>query len=451
MKFHVTIFLLYLLGIYSCQNDKLSVEQMHKDIDYYFTTLKEVHPHPYFKYTEKQIDSVHAEIKKLCNEPMNLSKFKYTISRVNKYADGHSNFPLNYIDSVLETTSWIDFSDRQMKIGNYNIQEINGVSASEIASMMEEMVSWELSPDIRQSWKNYYLPHMLLGYFDFELPYKSKVVDSVTGEILDDYILGKSQEKVKQRNYDSIYHSMFFRQQFFEKESIAVFYYNTSHIYRDDKESAENIIKQLNDTTSAFFKKVNKEHIKDVFIDVSQNTGGSDYAHTYVNRYLNYEPYDYKYIFYVTPQGAKLYSEQTKNEEELENSRQSMLDIADKGKKEAEVIISGNKGFKGSVYVIMGSRTLSAAYDFCEGIKRSKAGILVGEMSGQHSPYAGNTMTLALPNSGIKFRCATKFVEPHPPVTGDDGFLHPDIPYKLDHPLNIDDYKKIIELRKDIK
>ena len=57
-----------LLSIFSMSaQEKLSVKAMHEDIDYYFNAIKEMHPHPYAKYTESQLDSVKLQLYKDCS------------------------------------------------------------------------------------------------------------------------------------------------------------------------------------------------------------------------------------------------------------------------------------------------------------------------------------------------------------------------------------------------
>jgi len=94
----------------------------------------------------------------------------------------------------------------------------------------------------------------------------------------------------------------------------------------------------------------------------------------------------------------------------------------------------------------MGNNTYSAAYNFCEQAKWNKSGLLVGEESGQRSPFAGNATDDKLPNSKIVFRFAATYDWTEPSLPNKDGFLQPDIPYDLSKPLELNDYKKIIHL-----
>lgn len=447
MKSCVIIFLACFLGIYSCnQKDKLFVEQMHEDIDYYFTTLKEVHPRPFYKYTEAQIDSVWSEIKEKCRKDISISQFHYTIAQANKYVDNHSKLIMDYSNS-LGVTSWIDFSEKGMKLGDSVIQEINGIPAEEIAAIMEGVVVGDFPPDVRLLWKNNYLSSVLSGYYGYKFPYKIKLMDIKTNRIID-YTLDKTgNSHYAKLNYDPVYHSESYAQRIYEKESIGVFYFNTSEFY-ESTDGVEAVKKRLGDITSDFFKKVRDKKIRDIFIDVSQNSGGSIHANAYLKKHLTYEPYTVCHTSYVTPKGAEIFAEQTKTISDMDDIRKRIFNIAEKGGLKEIETIEGNNGFDGNVYVIMGSYTLSAGYSFCEDVKLAKAAILVGEIPSQHSPYTGNTLLFELPHFGIKFSCGSKFVETEPDVTNGKGFLYPDIPYKLDHPLNIDDYKKIIELNK---
>ena len=80
-----------LLSILSMSaQEKLSVKAMHEDIDYYFNAIKEMHPHPYAKYTEIHLDSVKLQLYKDCSHPMNLLDFNFLLAKTSKYTDGHT-------------------------------------------------------------------------------------------------------------------------------------------------------------------------------------------------------------------------------------------------------------------------------------------------------------------------------------------------------------------------
>lgn len=454
--------LICLFGAYSCvskgnsdrdsikenclDENKLTVEQMQKDIDFYFTVIKDAHPEPYYKYSEEQIDSVHREIKERCKEPMCINKFKYTIAQANKYIDLHSGISLSANDPVSPgLVSWIDFSDGQMRTDSFFIKEINGVPVSEISKMIDNVISWEYSPRSRQIMKNRFLSRALLNYYGFEIPYKCKAVDLECGKIVDDYILNKEDEisvLSKISNYDTIYHKQLCSQQFFDEESIGVFYYNTSSLYESESQ------KKLDENASLFFKKVKEDKIKHVFIDVSQNGGGSDNVHKYIMKHLECKPYDMVIIGHNTVKKAEVFAEWVKNDS---LPREPIAKLPETNRYRKTIKRNGNKGYSENVYVIMGPWTFSAGYDFCDWMKRGNSSILVGEAAGQHFPFVGVPLAMKLPESGISFLCGTNFLDFEPSITDKSGFLQPDIPYKLDHPMGIDDYKKIIRLNKETK
>jgi len=453
------IFLFIFSGLLACgcseknkkdNEEKLSVSQMQEDIDFFFTTQKNVHPRLYYKYTEAQIDSVQQAIKEKCRKPLTATQFHYTIIQANKYMDNHSKLFMNYDKSVSGVTSWIDFTEKEMRLGDSIIEEINGTPAHEIAAIMENIVTWDFPPNVRSLLKNSNLPHMLSGYYGFKFPYTVKLNDPKTKRSIKHIMDRVGYSHFQNSNYDPLYHKQPYAQQTYEKESIGVFYFNTSEFY-ESADGVETVKKRLGDITSDFFTKVKNKKIKNVFIDVSQNGGGSIYANNYLMKYLDCKPYTAYYTSYVKPKGAEIFAEQTKTEEGLEEVRKKMFEIATKEQSIDTVIVDGNKnGYKGNVYIIMGDWSVSAAFNFCEGVKLAQAGILVGEVPSQHSPYAGNTLLFKLPNSGIGFSCGSKLTEIKPDVTNGSGFLQPDIPYKLDHPLSLNDYKQIISLKENI-
>ena len=222
--------------------------------------------------------------------------------------------------------------------------------------------------------------------------------------------------------------------------------------------------------TKVFFEQIKQQKMKYLFIDVSQNGGGSDNAHKYFFRSLKTKPYKYTNYKMETLKGGLKRNEfyclmetncKTKEylpinkHKELNNSNirleKTIKKLQKKGELKETCKFKGNEtGFDGKVFIIMGNNTYSAAYDFCEQAKWHKAGLLVGEESGQYSPYAGNVCLDKLPNSGIDFGFATTYFWTVPDLPKRDGFLQPDIPYDLSMPLEMKDYKEIIRLSDEL-
>jgi hypothetical protein len=90
------ILLLITLCAYSQDKDKvLSVKDMHTDIDYFYNTLKEVHPNPFIVLTEKEWEGKIDSLKKIITSPLSKKDFFLLVSSLNKYVDLHTHIGIS--------------------------------------------------------------------------------------------------------------------------------------------------------------------------------------------------------------------------------------------------------------------------------------------------------------------------------------------------------------------
>lgn len=447
----------------SVAQDSLSAQAMHQDIDYYFKTIRECHPKLYVRYAPEVFDSLQASLKAQCSATKKKSDFWFLLAKTSKYTDGHTRIFSPFDDIPVDMYfPWVDFDEKgQLLLDSSLIVSINGVPASQIANDLEELVSWEHSPVGRTRHKNTILSllypfHPIVPPFQLTLFINNTYKDTVVGIHDQETLYSKYHPSFNKR-----YHSSLFTSDIFKEDSIAVLYYNTSDILgifnkEKDFNTNEGMYKQY---IESFFKNIREQGIRFLFIDVSQNGGGSDLVHQLYFKYLISKSYRYQSTVHINRTGLKRCYQFIHQLLKEDKEKKSWVEIKKKFnalerrngkvKKNSE---KGNKsGFEGQVFSIMDENTYSAGYDFCEYFKRSGAGPLVGEASGQRSPFAGNIFLDQLPNSKIEFSCATTYAVTEPKITDSDGFLQPDIPYTMDHPLGLEDYKKIIQLSKEKK
>jgi len=462
-----------LLSIFSMSaQEKLSVKAMHEDIDYYFNAIKEMHPHLYAKYTESQLDSVKLHLYKDCSQPMNLLDFNFLLAKTSKYTDGHTsvcspqyNLTPDEKDNMFP---FVKFKDSTILLNGSVVQSINGIPSSKIVQELDGLVSWEGYPHNREKAMNSNLTSLLYKVYSITWPFVCSIQDKKSGSIVRDSII----EPVKAKDYPLMkklsryYTEGVLSYDYFPNDSIALLFYNSSAIYGNKP-----LEKHIDEFTKVFFEQVKQQKMKYLFIDVSQNGGGSDNAHKYFFRSLKTKPYK-KTIYqkgtlkgvtkiteeaYLTQNGYKTIEDLPINarkelEKSIKHNEKAITRLQKKGELKHTYEYEGkDAGFDGKVFIIMGNNTYSAAYDFCEQAKWSKAGELVGEEPGQRSPYAGNAKEDRLPNSKIAFRYATAIYEwTVPDLPKKDGFLQPDIPYELSKPLEMKDYKEIIRLSNEL-
>lgn len=422
-------------------HDTLTVRQMNEDIDYYFQTVEKIHPKLYERYSQVYFDSIRNVIKNACVETMSVSKFLYQIGLVNKLTDYHTGIDglikYNYNFNVIED---INFLNNKLYYKNLEILSINGIPADVIYHNTDGLVSWAYSEQERQNQLQRMIC-LVLEQYNIKGPFYQMIVKS------DDKNL---PVEIKGRHYDFAWPNYFQQQipyldtlnhepvismRFVPEDSFAVLYYNSAA--PEDKQEIQRGI-------DYFFKKVLQKGFENIFIDVSMNGGGNSLLNNGIYKHLHSSPWEVKGKAYATSNGIACIE---KSYSDLFSKKvlKELKDIAQKGVKEFSEHFEGNsKGYEGKVFVIMGRQTFSAGYDFCELVKRGKKGILVGEAPGQRSPYTATAIDFILPHSKIAFTCGSYSYTLEPPITDSEGFLQPDLPYPMDHPLDLIDYREIM-------
>jgi ribosomal protein L29 len=463
-----TAYLLIVTLFTSCldaqnKSTKLTIQEMHEDIDFYFDTLKTCNPSLNQLYTESQLDSLKLALKTECSIPMSADDFNYLIAKTNKFTNLHSGINIDYIltkpikDSLFFPV--VDIRKSHIYLDNRKILSINGKSVETILSDIDNRISWEYNERDRIYMTNKRLTSFLQNKYDISPPYICEIYSSdkeIQEEIIptvtwNDFFIKANPafSKLHKENLNSI---------FFEKDSIAVLFYNGCNAYTDSMKT------YFDKYTKSFFKTVKDFKIKYLFIDVSQNGGGTFLSHNYILRFLNSKPYTMLQSHYFSkPQIEEMYNQNLKiateklglkTKKEVEDFEANTLMFSSMKKRIADGIYNFSQpynkpgkedGFKGKVFLVIG-RTFSAAYDFSEIIKRADIAVLVGEMTGQRMPYGGMGKRGKLPHSNVVFHYSSTFFTVTPSITNSEGFLEPDIPYALDHPFTLFDYQQIIRL-----
>ena len=166
--------------------------------------------------------------------------------------------------------------------------------------------------------------------------------------------------------------------------------------------------KFLNDS----FKKIRKKKVKNLIVDIRENTGGQDAPGDYLFQKLVSRPCDINtYI------GQKRFSKIPKSQEpfyqswQIENLElQQAISPDNNGIFELEnefkysILKPSKKGFNGNVYLMTSSKNVSAAYYFVDKFKRCNVGQIVGEMTGgnQNGINGGTILFMQLPNTKIE-------------------------------------------------
>lgn len=455
------ICLLFILNIHFSYGQKLNRQEMVADINYYFDILRNKHPNLYKKFTPMQFDSLQQKLIGEVIDSMDCMEFNRLLLRINSFTDGHTQVLTNKIwGSIHEKDSLPYFRVKKDSLFLYDdlVLSINGQDIGCVVKEISNTLSWEYNPLLKEKHINFYLPFFLSTFYDVHSPYLINLIDVNTNVTKLDTV------KIKKLLHIANYKERF-NFEFFDKESIAVFHYNSCQIGSD--------IKLFQQALSAAFEKMEKDNIKYLFIDVTKNGGGSTDNNSFIFDYLKTKKCKVKKIYRMNKLSVKSYIEDARksNREYIDEAGKTFwkrLILKYKVWKVERVIPSllktgvyvgketyprNRKGFSGSVFVLQGRETYSAAISFVSDFRRRKAGIVVGEIAGAPVDFCGNMRNDTLPSSKIAVVYPFDEIIDSPAIETDvNGFLVPDIPYDVfNKDLTIEDYKEIIRLSNNLK
>ncbi|MCC8146730.1 MAG: hypothetical protein LIO93_09915, partial [Bacteroidales bacterium] len=418
---------------------------------------KAYHPNLFQRYSEAVFDSLYFAIKEKCKQDsLDSVEFNLQMAQFNALNDLHTDMRNPWGDIGRDMPyrfPAISFRGKEGFLNNNKILKIGNVEWNDLIIELDRTLSWEYNPIKKNAVRNEFFSSVMKYKYDINTPYEC-ILLTETGDTIVEIIQPVEYFKMKRKAENTGYwgqrvHQGILQDYFFDEDSIAVLYYNTSSLSNKQQEVFQNQLEW-------FFNSVKTKQIKHLFIDVSYNGGGNDANHDYIYRYLKFDALKYSILSTYTYEGMAEFTQNFNGDASCEIFKEKYADYREGNKTIQETYAlekkGSKKGFPGKVYVIMGRFTFSAGFDFCELFKMANMGVLVGESAGQRSPYSGNVISYRMPNSQINFRCATLFTdykEKELNVVAPDGFLYPDIPYPLIAPLELSDFKKIIELSKN--
>ncbi len=455
ISFTYVLCLFFILSIQFSDAQKLSRQEMITDIDYYFDILRNKHPNLYKKYTPMQFDSLQQRLTKQVVDSMDCKDFNRLLLRINGLTDGHTLILTNKIwgrTHEKDSLPYFLIKDSSLFLQNNLILSINKKDVRDVVQEISNMLSWEYSSLLKEEYINSNLPFFCSSFYDIHPPYLICLKNLETGVVKMDTV------ETKKILYTADYKQTF-NFEFFEKDSIAIFHYNSCDIGAD--------LKLFERALSAAFEIMDKEHVKYLFIDITKNGGGNSEYNKLIFKYLNVAKVKDGVSYHVNKSMAKSnaenmmkgWKEQISKEfflkrwllnYKVRRFKGAMLNYVETGVLKDKVVYPKNKkGFKGKVFLLQSRKTYSAAIDFAADFRRMKVGIVVGEKAGAPIDFCGNCENYILPNSGISVVCAMSEYKYDSPVTGMDenGILVPDIPYEVfNRKLSLEDYWEIIEL-----
>jgi hypothetical protein len=431
---------------------------MQKDVDYYLTFLDENHPALYRHYTPVQFDSVRKIVLSECQNPLSVSDFHNILLKFNKLTDGHTFIHLRKNFDQVPYFPYFEVHNDSVLIKDKLLVAVNDFDATGLILDILNNQSWEYHPRTRELLVNEQLLFFLSAFYNINPPYMIQLKDIQTGEITHENI----EQNSKNENFKPV------KVILYPEESIAVIHYNTCRFSDRERELLGNGLKP-------YFQQMKNEKIKYLFIDISENSGGSDLSNEMIFQYLKskkfkgncFNKYTKKEIDKICTDNKRNWNDYLEKhcrnvfkhkiiEYKIKKASIKLDSFSQTGIFKDKTIINGNrKGFKGKVFVIQSRQTYSAATNFSISIKQRQMGLIVGEEPAEPIDFSGNREKGKLPHSKIEFYYATLFYWYEPSIGIGNEFITPDIPYKVFDDtvkeLTIEDYKKIIEMSNNLK
>lgn len=387
----------------------ISYEQACADIDYYFAKIDSIHPNMYWHTPKVRVDSFICALKAKLQDPVDVSRLGYELLQTQHFWDYHTNlgFTLSEKEVVFPGT---DLKPSGLFLNGRKILSVNQVNVKDILSVVSRFKGCDTP------WPTYYYQanrafHVSIAIYGMELkpPYQVMFEGAVEPEEVEGVYYGKlwSKANLMEKDVDL---------QVFPSDSIAVIYFN----------QCTNNLEKVETFLLRAFKYIADYHVKNLFIDVSRNPGGTTDAADLFLKYIHFDNKKSCYYQWIKRKGmqGRGYCNEIPEEQPM--------------------------AFKGNIYVYQSCATRSAGPWIGEVLRAFSRAVIVGTPTEATLPVYIDSKRFRLPNSRFHLGVSHKYFyqeEPQIPRT-EWGGVKPDIdyPFLMDRRLSLDDCRKIIEL-----
>ncbi|EOD01109.1 S41 family peptidase [Caldisalinibacter kiritimatiensis] len=391
-------------------NRLMTVEQMKEDLDYVVNVLRDVHPKTYNGFSNEQNLVIENAYKKI-NKIMKVGDFYFVLNEVIcSLKDAHTMIfiELSKDDRIIDLPivwlndgMYIKEDTEQLKKGD-KILFIRQKSEEDLLKELEKIIPAENQQWVKVRGKSNLIKEPFLRYLGLiENDYVNVKIQRDEKELEVQLPLIKNKKSKQNMTEEWVSYSV-------DKEnSLGVFKLDTCNY--DEKYKT---------TVANFFKEVSKYNIKNVAVDVRNNSGGDSRV---VDEFLRYIDIDN----YLSFSGDIRYSKQAS--EQRGYSRKSGYKSYRKQFINNKKVLNKELLFDGNVYIITSPRTFSSANWFAVIMKDNNIGKVIGEPTGNQPSSYGDVLRFQTHNSGFVFQVSLKrWVRPN---TDNDpeNCLHPDI------------------------
>lgn len=411
------------------QERRLSPSEAKEDICYYFSTLNQIHPNMYWSTSKEIIDSCCINLCNSITDSIDTPELSAKLQKFNYFFDGHTGIYSRYYDFFLKKADYrvfpeiiINENGLFLKTDNTKIQSINGVQTDRLLELMRQRFPCDILNE-RFYWKssNALNFQMMLIEEGIMEPF---VVQIETDQHKDSLLTMERGMSVHHLYREVMeFDSEAFALSLHKEHNVAIIYFNQCVLHSEGVE----LDSFLNDC----FEKIKTNSITNLFIDISQNGGGTTRACECFLKYIDFNrSFTYKtcccYKNHVTDSSFVM-DTMTFNCSNYPNNF---------------------SGYNGNLFVCYGYKTSSAAPHLACVLKAGDRAILVGSSMEPTLPLYTDMEPFYLPYSHIPFSSSFKYFFYEDPVIprNAQGSIIPDIGYDCDDQLNLNDCFAIIDL-----
>jgi tetratricopeptide (TPR) repeat protein len=397
----------------------LTVEQMRKDIDYFFATVSKVHVNMYAFVSREKMDAIRAQLYQDCSKPMKAADFNLRIMKLNGLFDGHTLIAFNFWQILDENKDFfplpVNFTDGEMYLmkddgkSGKRIISINGTKSGDIYNRLINTNEIKKASEVRVSPR---FATDLFIYTDIRSPYEVLVEGDNGKETVTLEGVAMGDVKKLPSGFDKQL-SLGFRM--YPEKSIAIIDYNTCSFGRDEQAQWG-----LYHWFDVRFKQLADMKIKTLFIDISRNGGGQSGNNEAIFKHIKQDK-PVKLTYLIQRRYDPYADDESKRE--LGYLRNDTFQYS---------VPLNPKGYDGNIYLIQGAGSYSAAIGVAEWFKERGGAKLIGEQTGQATAVYIDQFGFSLPESRIYFGCAFKYWKALPGGVEDKG-VQPDYPVALDY------------------
>lgn len=391
----------------SLMERKISVSELHQDIDAYVAGVQVRHP-DFDSYADKQVIQQQVlKLKQQIDQPLTrVEFFRYVGQLSHLFNDGHSfliwpyqeyaaavdagtqPFPFAVKEqdgSLYLARSYNLIADSESKtlVSGSRIISINGVSAERIIEQGQYFVGGE-TQGLREAFVAARFPYILwavfgmIGEFELVLQHQAQV-DSV-----------QVNSNQQWQSHAGQVASTDLELQILEPN---LAYLRVASFDVDPEKFADDI--------AEYFSTIRQQNIQHLIIDIRDNTGGNTDTATELASYLADSPF--KLVSHVTER----LNEDNRGWFGYKGSTGDMIRTpwTDEVSPKSEA-----KRFTGDVYVLIGPVTYSAAIVFATTVQDNQMGTLVGEPTGGYANQTAQGNLFNLPHSQLRAYVATRLL-----------------------------------------